>query len=207
MCKRGHADHIYVCTRTPCTFVQFSLMHQETALFSRGAATLLRGGLEEGGVHTDWVTDWVQGSHSYRDTLGTHDMHTQWKGMSPLLTFITGTYVLFLLLFCSLWTAELTCQWSSCSPPGCQCWSRVVKGRSGSCLSKGGRGGRWGRSSDPWRSRSIPRGVEECPCQGRRKRLWNYILQYTCIMKQGTPNEPNMAHWMSVWLGEYAGRI
>ena len=72
MCKRGHADHIYVCTRTPCTFVQFSLMHQETALFSRGAATLLRGGLEEGGVHTDWATDWVQGSHSYRDTRHAH---------------------------------------------------------------------------------------------------------------------------------------
>ena len=45
-------------------------------------ATLLRGGLEEGGVHTDWATDWVQWSHSYRNTLGTHDMHTHWKGMS-----------------------------------------------------------------------------------------------------------------------------
>ena len=39
-------------------------------------ATLLREGLEEGGVHTDWATDWVQWSHSYRDTLGTHHMHT-----------------------------------------------------------------------------------------------------------------------------------
>ena len=38
--------------------------------------TLLRGGLEEGGVHTHWATDWVQWS------LGTHDMHTHWKGMS-----------------------------------------------------------------------------------------------------------------------------
>ena len=32
--------------------------------------TLLKGGLEEGGVHTDWV----QWSHSYRGTLGTHNM-------------------------------------------------------------------------------------------------------------------------------------
>ena len=83
MCKGGHADHIYVCTCTPCTFVQFSPMHQETALFNRGAATLLREGLEEGGMHTDWATDWVQGSHSYRDILGTHDMHTQWRKCPP----------------------------------------------------------------------------------------------------------------------------
>ena len=55
----------HVCTHSPCTFVQLSPSRPETALFSGGAGHTAQRRSEEGGVHTDWV----QWSHSYRDTL------------------------------------------------------------------------------------------------------------------------------------------
>ena len=57
----------------------------------------------------------------------------------------------------SLCTAGLTRQCSSWSPPGSQCWSRVVRGWSGGCFSSGGQD-RMGRGSgDPRRTRGVTR--------------------------------------------------
>ena len=43
-------------------------------------------------MDTDWAIDWVQWSYSYRNTLGTHDMHTHWKGM-PLPSHLHHSYL------------------------------------------------------------------------------------------------------------------
>ena len=151
----AHTVHVPFCSTTAW----------ECSVQSERSRPLLKGGLEEEkGAHTKWATDGSTGptaTASHGTNAHTHTIHTLMHihtrmhrqigsacpSSSPLSKLPQASSS-----FTPLWTAGLTRQWSSRSPPGWHCCCRVVREWRWRGLSRGGWDRRERGKCDHWRT-------------------------------------------------------